>query len=143
MSKKSNRAPKSLERSRVKKAKRPAYRSGAWLVAAIAVGVGVISALAYWSNDGDRGAPSPSPTEAGRQMPRARAMPVFHDSAEAAKPFPALMPPSRYQHPVVSRAYAIAHEIPEVLAQQPCYCYCETSGHRSLLDCWASDHGAG
>jgi hypothetical protein len=30
-----------------------------------------------------------------------------------------------------------------VLAQQPCYCYCDGYGHGSLLDCYASYHGAG
>ena len=34
----------------------------------------------------------------------------------------------------MSRAYEIAHEIPEVLAQQPCYCYYEKFGHGSLLE---------
>lgn len=69
-------------------------------------------------------------------------IPPYFKSAEAAKPFPNLMPPERYQgYPAVQRAYRIAHEMPGVIAQQPCYCWCE--GHRSLLDCYSSDHGAG
>jgi hypothetical protein len=67
----------------------------------------------------------------------------FFSSAEAARPFPELKDPARYSIPVVSEAYRIAREIPEVLAQQPCYCYCgESFRHRSLLDCFATDHGA-
>jgi hypothetical protein len=74
----------------------------------------------------------------------ARPLPPYHESAEAAKPFPQLMPVERYRdYPVLSRAYAVAHRIPDVLAQQPCFCYCDRFGHGSLLDCWASDHGAG
>jgi len=30
-----------------------------------------------------------------------------------------------------------------VLAQQPCYCWCDKFGHASLLDCFATEHGAG
>jgi len=41
------------------------------------------------------------------------------------------------------RAYQIAREIPEVLAQVPCFCECEAFGHESLLDCFIDEHGAG
>jgi hypothetical protein len=39
-------------------------------------------------------------------------------------------------------AYEAAKEIPEVLAQLPCYCGCMTgAGHRSNLDCFHDAHG--
>jgi hypothetical protein len=41
------------------------------------------------------------------------------------------------------RAYQIAREIPEVLAQMPCFCECEVFGHENLLDCFIDGHGAG
>lgn len=76
--------------------------------------------------------------------PPARPVPPYHESAKAAKPFPPLVPAEYFRdYPLVARAYRIAHEIPGVIAQQPCYCYCDKFGHRSLLDCYASDHGAG
>jgi hypothetical protein len=40
----------------------------------------------------------------------------------------------------VVAAYNAANEIPEVLAQQPCYC--KRRGHRSLLDRFATKHAA-
>jgi hypothetical protein len=41
-------------------------------------------------------------------------------------------------------AYQAAAEIPDVLAGLRCYCGCDKSlGHRSLLDCFVDDHGAG
>ncbi|HYY58247.1 MAG TPA: CYCXC family (seleno)protein [Pyrinomonadaceae bacterium] len=41
------------------------------------------------------------------------------------------------------QAYQVAREIPETLAQLPCYCYCdETFGHKSLHTCYESDHSA-
>jgi hypothetical protein len=41
------------------------------------------------------------------------------------------------------QAYQIAREIPEVLAQIPCFCECEVFGHENLLDCFIDGHGAG
>jgi hypothetical protein len=41
-------------------------------------------------------------------------------------------------------AYKAAAEIPDILAGLHCYCGCDKSlGHRSLLDCFVDDHGAG
>ena len=78
------------------------------------------------------------------QSPTVRPSPPFHKDPENAKPFPRLVPASYFRsQPLVARAYRIASAIPEVLAQQPCYCYCDQFGHGSLLDCYASDHGAG
>jgi uncharacterized protein YbaR (Trm112 family) len=41
------------------------------------------------------------------------------------------------------QAYQIAKEIPEVLAQIPCFCECEAYGHENLLDCFIDSHAAG
>jgi Protein of unknown function with PCYCGC motif len=44
----------------------------------------------------------------------------------------------------VQNAYALAEKIKKTLYQEPCYCHCDRSqGHNSLLDCFASKHGAG
>ena len=43
----------------------------------------------------------------------------------------------------VRQAYWIAKEIPETLAQVPCYCKCDRSlGHKSLHSCFTDDHGS-
>jgi hypothetical protein len=41
------------------------------------------------------------------------------------------------------KVYQIAKEIPEVLAQMPCFCECDVYGHENLLDCFIDSHGAG
>jgi hypothetical protein len=42
----------------------------------------------------------------------------------------------------VRRAYEAAREVPEVLAQLPCYCGCMSNfGHRNNLDCFHDAHG--
>lgn len=39
-------------------------------------------------------------------------------------------------------AYQAAKDIPQILAQLPCYCHCDRSqGHKSLHSCFESEHG--
>ena len=71
-------------------------------------------------------------------------IPAFYDNPADAKPLPAVLDPSRFHDPTISKAYYIANLNQELFAQQPCYCYCDAGhGHRSLLDCYTSEHGAG
>jgi hypothetical protein len=70
--------------------------------------------------------------------------PPYHKSAKDAQPLPRTLPPSQFSNPLIAEAYEIAGEIPDVLAQQPCYCHCDRElGHTSLLDCFTSTHTAG
>lgn len=71
-------------------------------------------------------------------------IPAYFAQAEQAKPLPAVLDPRQFSDPVIVKAYGFAKDLPEVFAQQPCYCYCDDGfGHRSLLDCYATDHSAG
>lgn len=74
------------------------------------------------------------------QPPR---VPEFHKSEAEAKPFPVTLDPAQFKDPDVRRAYQAAREIPGVLAQQPCYCYCDRMGHKGLLACHRDNHSAG
>jgi hypothetical protein len=41
------------------------------------------------------------------------------------------------------QAYQVAGEIPQTLAQLPCYCHCDRGmGHKSLHSCFEDDHAA-
>jgi hypothetical protein len=46
------------------------------------------------------------------------------------------------QYPYQTHAYDLAAKIPAVLHQQPCYCYCDRMGHKSLHTCFENTHGA-
>ena len=47
------------------------------------------------------------------------------------------------QFPYQTRAYELAAKIPNVIHQQPCYCYCDRGmGHNSLHSCFENTHGA-
>ncbi len=90
-------------------------------------------------------APDGHSAEAHATMPEPtpETIPSYFASAEAARPYPATLPPSQFPHPIIARAYLVAQQIPGTLAQQPCYCFCyRTAGHRGLLDCFADLHGA-
>ncbi|HXW93782.1 MAG TPA: CYCXC family (seleno)protein [Terriglobales bacterium] len=46
------------------------------------------------------------------------------------------------QNPYQTHAYELAAKIPAVIYQQPCYCYCDRMGHKSLHSCFENTHGA-
>jgi hypothetical protein len=46
------------------------------------------------------------------------------------------------QYPYQSHAYELAPKVQDVLYQQPCYCYCDRMGHKSLRSCFEGTHGA-
>src|ERR1051326_8162571 len=46
------------------------------------------------------------------------------------------------QYAFQSRAYEVAAKIQPVIYQQPCYCYCDRMGHKSLHTCFENTHGA-
>jgi hypothetical protein len=47
------------------------------------------------------------------------------------------------RHAYQTHAYELAAKIPNVIYQQPCYCYCDRGmGHNSLHSCFEGAHGA-
>lgn len=69
-------------------------------------------------------------------------VPAFISDVAQARPLPAVLDPRQFSDPPVVKAYTYAKQNPEIFAQQPCYCYCDSGeGHKSLLDCFATMHG--
>ena len=120
----------------------PSRRRG-WMIA-VALGLVVAAySLAKLQDPVPNGRDRPVSGTTPMQPAREETVPPFHEDPNTAKPFPETLSPSLFHTPAVARAYQVAGEIPEVLAQQPCYCYCDGYGHGSLLDCYASYHGSG
>ena len=70
-------------------------------------------------------------------------VPAFHNEAPHGQ-LPETISPTEFSDVVVQNAYVLAARVKRILYQQPCYCHCDRSqGHKSLLDCFASKHGAG
>ena len=65
-------------------------------------------------------------------------VPAFHSSVEnltlAAVLDPASVPPE------ARAAYTVVKNKPKLIAQLPCFCYCERWGHGSLHDCFVTEH---
>lgn len=92
----------------------------------------VASASSHGHNSSDA-----APTEVAQNIPH------YFDDPEQAKPFPKTLDPEKMKSAAAKQAYAAARRIPEVLAQQPCYCFCDKGfGHGSLLHCHIDNHSA-
>jgi len=80
--------------------------------------------------------PSPAATALARRVP------AYFKEPPDVKSLPATLPPERFDGKI-RQAYAVAKEIPQTLAQLPCFCYCDTIGHKSLHSCYEDDHSTG
>jgi hypothetical protein len=65
-----------------------------------------------------------------------------YQSASEARNLPATLEPAKF-FGKAKAAYIVAKQIPETLAQLPCYCHCDQGfGHKSLHTCFVDDHAA-
>jgi Protein of unknown function with PCYCGC motif len=91
--------------------------------------------------------PGPAPAEPlPAPPPKAESAPVppFLQNINPGLPLPQVLSADAFRDtPGIAQVYRAAGRIRVVLAQQPCYCHCDRMGHGNLLDCFATDHGAG
>ena len=62
------------------------------------------------------------------------------DSSGGGAPLVATLNPASFDGRA-REAYQVAKDIPEVLAELPCFCGCANQGHRSNLYCFKDSHG--
>ena len=81
-------------------------------------------------------APIQKPATTGNTMPAHYTEPPGRSSLGPT------LEPEKFTGPV-REAYRAAREIPQTLAQLPCYCHCDRGmGHKSLYSCYEDDHAA-
>ena len=69
-------------------------------------------------------------------------VPAHFEDVRSLSDLPPTLPPERF-FGSARQAYQVAKEIPQTLAQLPCYCYCDESfGHKSLHSCYETDHSS-
>jgi hypothetical protein len=83
-----------------------------------------------------------SPSASPSATTPARRVPAFFGAPPDVRTLPATLAPERFEGQV-RLAYQVAKEIPGTLAQLPCFCYCDTIGHKSLHSCYEDEHSAG
>ncbi|PWT88928.1 MAG: hypothetical protein C5B54_09765 [Acidobacteria bacterium] len=81
--------------------------------------------------------PAPVQTTQAKEQATYRIPPYF-ENADTAVLTPVLDPQTVPQH--AQYAYGLAQRNPKLLAQLPCFCYCDRFGHKSLHDCYTDDH---
>jgi hypothetical protein len=68
-------------------------------------------------------------------------IPAYYATAPDASSLPPTLSPEIFTGNK-KLAYQAAKEIPQILAQLPCYCHCDRGhGHKSLHSCFESEHG--
>ena len=85
----------------------------------------------------------------GQSAPSPAGVPAFHDKAPAkGEVLPAVMTEKQladggFTTPVQKESYKAAAQVPRLLYQLPCYCFCDRAhGHTSLHSCFEVAHGA-
>jgi len=69
-------------------------------------------------------------------------VPAFQTDAASLKSLRPTLSPEKFSGKT-SAAYRVAKEIPQTIAQLPCYCHCDEGyGHKSLYSCFEDDHAA-
>lgn len=112
---------------------------------ALAISILALVAATYWASRGQYSASA----NQGRSQVVATPTPgqplaSSERNDDAVRSLPRTLSPANFaNNPTAAHAYLVAQQIPSVLVQQPCYCDCGRFGHRSLLDCYRTDHGAG
>lgn len=68
-------------------------------------------------------------------------VPAYYETAPEISSLPPTLSPELFTGNK-KFAYQAAKEIPQTLAQLPCYCHCDRGhGHKSLHSCFESEHG--
>ena len=110
------------------------------LVLGIAVGIAMLSTSdRQASTSGRDSSAGRTSVPVAQQAPR---VPAHYNDSASARPFKPTLDPELFSGKI-RQAYQVAREIPETLAQLPCYCYCDQGfGHKSLHSCYEDDHSA-
>jgi len=111
-------------------------KTKAILVTLLAIGAVFLTACG-------RQAPTERRTSHTTSTPNTRAsrVPAFQD-AQSAKSLRPTLPAEQFFGPTRD-AYRVVKEIPETIAQLPCYCHCDMSfGHKSLYSCFEDTHAS-
>src|SRR5262249_42179743 len=119
-----------------------------WLLIA-GIALLLVAAVLIVNSSRNTQAPAPAPEQQASHAPiepAAQALntiPAHYDHAPSRSSLGPTLEPEKFTAGPVRDAYRAAREIPETLAQLPCYCHCDRGmGHKSLYSCYQDDHAS-
>lgn len=122
-----------------------------WLIIAGIAILGVVAILMVNSKSTPKPQAPPTPTATDHltshppiQTPpdTVKTLPAHFEKAPGRSSLGPTLPPEQFTG-LVRDAYRAAREIPETIAQMPCYCHCDRGmGHKSLHSCFEDDHAS-
>ncbi len=81
-------------------------------------------------------------SSAPQQAAEPARVPKYYESAASVGSLPKTLPPEQF-FGKAREAYRVVREIPQTIAQLPCYCRCDVSfGHKSLHSCFEDGHAS-
>jgi len=84
----------------------------------------------------------PAPAAANAPVAYGRRVPAHAATPPDPRSLRPTLPPEGFTGKT-RQAYAAARVFPQLMAQLPCYCYCDASfGHASLHTCYETDHSS-
>jgi hypothetical protein len=110
----------------------------------VVVGAFALTGQNQTSTDTQRRAPAAQqPVRATQpQSSQAEPVPAHYETTPSLGSLAPTLRPEQFTG-MTREAYRVAGEIPQTLAQLPCYCHCDQSfGHKSLQSCFVDDHAA-
>ena len=87
-------------------------------------------------------APAPAHDHPHPHPQDSKTMPAFFEKAPSRASLGPTLAPEQFTG-LVRDAYRAVREIPQTIAQMPCYCHCDRGmGHKSLYSCFEDDHAS-
>lgn len=112
------------------------------LVSLLACVALIAAACGQSTTQGTRQTARSNRTQPPRQPEHSHARVPAFQSAVSAASLPPTLPPDNFTG-LTRDAYRVVREIPDTIAQLPCYCYCDQSiGHKSLHSCFVDGHAS-
>jgi uncharacterized protein with PCYCGC motif len=111
------------------------------LIAGIAV-LGVAAILIVHSSSPSKSASTQDHQAHQQPATPVRTIPAHFEQAPSRASLGPTLEPEKFTG-LVREAYRAAREIPQTIAQLPCYCHCDRGmGHKSLHSCFEDDHAS-
>ena len=117
--------------------------------ALVIIGVIVVGLAAFvLTRRQERPAPAESATDSAEHQSgptssaTTKSVPAHYQTEPAANSLAPTLAPETFTGRA-QEAYRVVREAPQLIAQLPCYCYCDRGfGHKSLQSCFVDDHAA-